>query len=141
LSSKLPLSSAEVSKNLDFEEFPVEYSSFETELKEENTDIFYSPDIEKFFSLDSFEYFPTLGFATPLSVKTFAAKEVGTSYPSHTLPSSSKTQLPTMKTEAPPSSVPSFPSIHTVKSPSPSCSPRIQNQMAIVNPLLIGWMP
>jgi hypothetical protein len=33
LSSKLPLSSAKVSKNIDFEEFPVEYSTFETELK------------------------------------------------------------------------------------------------------------
>jgi hypothetical protein len=51
-------------------------------LKEENIDIFSPPDIEKFFSLDSFEYFPTLGFATPLSVKIFAAKEVVTSSPS-----------------------------------------------------------
>jgi hypothetical protein len=33
LSSKLPLSSAKVSKNIDFEEFPVEYSTFETKLK------------------------------------------------------------------------------------------------------------
>jgi hypothetical protein len=74
LSSKIPLSSAEVSKKIDFEEFPIEYSSFETEFKEENIDIFSSPDIEKCFSLDSFEDFPTLGFATPLSVKKFATK-------------------------------------------------------------------
>jgi hypothetical protein len=47
----------------------VEYSSFETELKEESIDIFSSPDIEKCFSLDSFEDFPTLGFSTPLFVK------------------------------------------------------------------------
>jgi hypothetical protein len=133
LSSKLSLPSAEVSKKIDFEEFLVEYSSFETELKEENIDIISSPDIEKCFSLDSFGYFPTLGFATPLSVKNFVSKEVGTSSPFHTLPSSSKTQPSIVKTETPPSSTPS-PNMHTVKSPSPSCSPRIQNQMAVVNP-------
>jgi hypothetical protein len=43
LSSKLSLPSVEVSKKLDFEEFPVEYSSFETKLKEENIDISSSP--------------------------------------------------------------------------------------------------
>jgi hypothetical protein len=134
LSSKISLPSAEVSKKLDFEEFPVEYSSFETELKEENIDIFSSPDIEKCFSLDSFEDFPTLGLATPLSVKTFAAKEVETSSPFQTLPSSSKTQPSAVKTETPPSYFHSSPNLHTVKSPSPSCSPRIQNQMAVVNP-------
>jgi hypothetical protein len=60
-------------------------------LKEENIDIFSSLDIEKCFSLDSFEDFPTLGFATPLYVNIFSTKEVGTSSPSQTLPSSSKT--------------------------------------------------
>jgi hypothetical protein len=88
LSSKIPLSSAGESKKLDFGEFHVENSSFEAKLKEENIDIFSSPDIEKCFSLDSFEYFPTLGFATPLSFKKNSAKEVGTSSPSQTLPSS-----------------------------------------------------
>ena len=42
LSSNISLPSAEVSKKLDFEEFHVEHSSFETELKEENIDIFSS---------------------------------------------------------------------------------------------------
>jgi hypothetical protein len=69
LSSKLPLYSTEVSKKIDFEEFLVEYSTFEIELKEENIDIFSSSNIEKCFSIDSFEDFPTLGFSTPLSVK------------------------------------------------------------------------
>jgi hypothetical protein len=135
LLSKLPLSSVEVSKKLDFEEFPIEYSSFETELKEENIDIFASLDIEKFSSLASFEDFHTLGFSTPLSVKNFAAKEVGTSSPSHTLPSSSKTQPVVVKTKTPLSSILSSPNMHTTKSPSPPCSPRMQNQMAVVNPL------
>jgi hypothetical protein len=103
-------------------------------LKEENIDIFSSPDIEKCFSLDSFEDFPTLGFATPLSVKNISAKEVGTSSPSHTLPSSSKTQPIVLKTETPPSFILSSPNLHTTKSPSPRCSPRIQNQMEVVNP-------
>jgi hypothetical protein len=81
LSSKISLPSAEVSEKLDFEEFPLEYSSFETKLKEEKIDIFSSLDIEKCFSLDGLEYFPTLGFDTPLSIKMFVAKEVGTSSP------------------------------------------------------------
>jgi hypothetical protein len=71
-------------------------------LKEENIDRYSSPDIEKCFSLDSFEDFPNLGFTTPLSVKTFSTKEVGTSSPSQTLPSSSKTQPVVVKTETPP---------------------------------------
>jgi hypothetical protein len=134
LSSKISLPSTKVSKKLDFEEFLVEYYSFETELKEEKNDIFSSLDIEKCFSLDSFEDFPTLGLATPLSVKNFATKEVEILSPFQTLPSSSKTQPSVVKTETPPSSFPSSPNLHTVKSPFPSCSPRIQNQMAVVNP-------
>jgi hypothetical protein len=76
ISSKLCLPSAKVSKKLDFEEFLVEYSSFETDLKEESIGIFSSSDIERCFSLDSFEDFPTLGFVTPPLVKKIAAKEV-----------------------------------------------------------------
>jgi len=75
LSSKIYLPSTEVSNKIDFEEFPIEHSSFQTELKEENIDILSSPNIEKCFSLDSFEYFPTLGFATPLSVQKFLPKK------------------------------------------------------------------
>jgi hypothetical protein len=39
-----------------------------------------------------------------------------------------------MKTKTSPSFIPSSPTLRIVKSPSPSCSPRIQNQMAVVNP-------
>jgi hypothetical protein len=135
LSSKLPLSFAELSKKLDFEVFPVEYSTFETELKEETIDIFSSPNIEKCSSLDSFKDFPMLGFSTPLSVKTFSAKEVGTSSPSQTLPSSSKTPPTIVKTKISPLSFSPSPNLHTARSPSPSYLPRIQNRMAVVNPL------
>jgi hypothetical protein len=38
-----------------------------------------------------------------------------------------------VKTETPPSYFPSSPNLNTVKSPSPPCSPRVQNQMAVVN--------
>jgi hypothetical protein len=134
LSNNLPLSSTEVSKKIYFEEFLVEYSTFETEVKKENIDIFSFPDIEKSFSLDSFEYFPTLGFATPLSVKTFVSKEVGTSSPSQTLPSSSKTPLVVVKTEISPLFFSPSPNLHIAQPPSPASSPRIQNQMAVFNP-------
>jgi hypothetical protein len=39
-----------------------------------------------------------------------------------------------MKNETPPSYFHSSPILHTIKSPSPPCSPRVQNQMEIVNP-------
>jgi hypothetical protein len=133
-SSKISLPFAKLSKKLYFEEFPIEYSSFETDLNLESIDIFPSPDIVRCFSLDSFEYFPTLGFYSPVYVKNFAAKEVETSSPSQTLPSSSKTQPTAVKIETPPSSFHSSPNLHTVKSPSPSFSPRVQNQMAVVSP-------
>ena len=103
-------------------------------MKEENIDIFSSPDIEKCFSLDSFEDLPMLGFATPLSVKNLVVKEVGTSYPSQTLPSSSKTPPVVVKTKISPLSFSPSPNLHTARSPSPACSPRFQNKMAVVNP-------
>jgi hypothetical protein len=74
ISINLPLPSTEVSKNLDFENFPVEYSSYDPELKEENFEILASPDIVKWFRLESLEYFPTLEFATPPPIKIFATK-------------------------------------------------------------------
>jgi hypothetical protein len=70
---------------------------------------------------------------TPLSIKTLAAKEVGTSSPSQTLPSSSKTPPFVVNTEISPLSFSPSPNLHTARSPSPACSPRIQNQMAVVN--------
>jgi len=103
-------------------------------LKEESIAILSSPDIERWFSLDSLEDFPTLGFATPPPVKIYAAKEEETSSPLQTLPSSSKTQPSAMKTETPLSYFPSSPNLHTVKSTSPPCSLRFQNQMAVYNP-------
>jgi hypothetical protein len=103
-------------------------------LKEENIDIFSSLDIEKCFSLDSFEDFSTLCFSTTLFIKNFVAKEVENSSPSKTLPSSSKTYPFAVKTETPPSYFHSSPNLYTIKSPSLSCSPRVQNQMVFVNP-------
>jgi hypothetical protein len=134
ISSNPPLPSAEVSKNLDFENFPVEYSSFDPELKEENFEILASPDIVKWFRLESLEDFPTLGFATPPPIKIYVAKEEETSSPLQPIPSSSKTQPSAVKTEIPPSYIPFSPKLHTVKSPSPPCSPTVQNPMAGANP-------
>ena len=76
ISSNPSLPSAEVSKNLDFQNFPIEYSSFETNLKEEIFEIISFPDIVKHFSLESLEEFPTSGFATSPPVKIYASKEV-----------------------------------------------------------------
>ena len=75
------LPSVEVSRNLDFESFPVEYYSFKPELKEENFEILASPDILKWFRLESLEYFPTLGFSTPPPIKISITKEGETSSP------------------------------------------------------------
>jgi hypothetical protein len=81
VSSIPPLPSTEVSRNLDFESFPVEYYSFKPELKEENFEILSSHDIVKWFRLESLEYFPTLGFSTPPPIKISITKEGETSSP------------------------------------------------------------
>jgi hypothetical protein len=133
-SSNPSLPSAKVSKNIDFQKFPIEYSSFETDLKEESFEIISSLDIVKWYNLESLEEFPTLGFSTPHPVKISAAKEKETSSPLQTLPSSSKTQPSDVKTEIFPSYNPFSPNLQTMKSPSPPCSPRVQNAMGGANP-------
>jgi hypothetical protein len=133
ISSIPPLPSAEVSKNLDFENFPIEYSSFDPELKEENFEILASPNIVKWFRLESLEDFPTLGFATP-PIKIYVSKEEETSSPLQPILSSSKTQPSAMKTDQIPHSyIPFSPKMHTIKSPSPPFSPTVQNPMAGAN--------
>jgi hypothetical protein len=74
--SNLPiLPSTEVSISLDFEIFPVEYSSFSPQVKEESFETLFSPDIVKWFRLESLEYFPTLGFPTPPPIKVTEIKK------------------------------------------------------------------
>jgi hypothetical protein len=87
----------------------------------------------KWFRLESLEDFPTLGFVTPPPIKIFVAKEEETSSPLQPIPSYSKTRPSTVKTEIPPSYIPFSPKLHTVKSPSPPCSPTIKNPMASDN--------
>jgi hypothetical protein len=93
-----------------------------------------SPDIVSWFRLESLEYFPTLGFHTPPPIKTSMTKEEETLFPLEPIPSSSKTQPIPVKTEIPPSYIPLSPKLHTVKTPSPPCSPRFHNPMAGANP-------
>jgi hypothetical protein len=131
------LPSVEVSRNLDFENFPVEYSSFSPKLKEESFETLASPDVVSWFRLESLEYFPTLGFPTPPPIKIVVTKEEETSFPLDPIPSSSKTQPLPMKTETSPSKLPLSPKIKAavvpVKTPSPPCSPRVHNPMAGAN--------
>jgi hypothetical protein len=104
-------------------------------LKEENFEILASPDIVKWYRLESLEYFPTLGFATPPPIKFSVAKEEETSSPLQPIPYSSKTHPSAVKTEIPPSYIPFSPKLHIVKSSSPPCSPTVQNTMAGANAL------
>jgi hypothetical protein len=131
------LPSVEVSRNLDFENFPVEYSSFSPKLKEESFETLASPDVVSWFRLESLEYFPTLGFPTPPPIKIVVTKEEETSFPLDPIPSSSKTQPLPLKTEISPSKLPLSPKIKAavvpVKTPSPPCSPRVHNPMAGAN--------
>jgi hypothetical protein len=134
ISSNPSLPFAEVSKNLYFQKIIIEYSSFETNLKEERFEILSSLDTVKWYSLENIDKFPTLGFATPPPVKTYSTKEKKTSSALQTLPSSSKTQPSAVKIEISPSYIPFSPKLHTFKSPSPPCSPRVKNPMAGANP-------
>jgi hypothetical protein len=103
-------------------------------LKEENFYVLASPEVVSWFRLESLEDFPTLGFPTPPPIKIYFTKEEKISFPLEPIPSSSKTQPILVKTEIPPSCISSSPKLHTVKTPSPPCSPRVYNPMAGVNP-------
>jgi hypothetical protein len=87
----------------------------------------------KWFRLESLEEFSTLGFVAPPPINFFVAKEEETSSPLQPIPSSSKTQPSVVKAEIPPSYIPFFPKLHTVKYPSPPCSPIVQNPTTGVN--------
>jgi hypothetical protein len=128
-------------------DFPVEYSSFSPELKEEsleNFDVLASPEVVNWFRLESLEYFPLLGSPSPHSFKFVVTKEEGTSVPLEFPPSSSKTQPLFVKSETPPSYTLPFPKLPVIQIASlpvksPPTSPRIQNppfpnQMAGANP-------
>jgi hypothetical protein len=131
------LPSVEVSRSLDFENFPVEYSSFSPKLKEESFETLASPDVVSWFRLESLEYFPTLGLPTPPPIKVVVTKEEETYFPLDPIPSSSKTQPLPLKTETSPSKLPLSPKIQAavvpVKTPSPPCSPTVHNPMAGAN--------
>jgi hypothetical protein len=55
------LPSSKVYRSLDFENFPVEYSSFSPKLKEENFDTLASLDVVSWFRLESLEDFSYFG--------------------------------------------------------------------------------
>jgi hypothetical protein len=140
VSSTPLLSSVEISRNLNLEDFPVEYSSFSPKLKEESFEVLASPDVVSWFRLESLEDFPTLGSPSPPSLKIVVTKEEETSVPLESTPSSSKTQPLLVKTEISPSYIPPSPKLHIIKTAvvpiktqSPPCSPRIYNPMAGAN--------
>jgi hypothetical protein len=137
----------ETPEKLNLGDFPVEYSSFSPQLKEErfeNFEVLASPDVVNWFRLEILEDFPTLGSPSPHSFKFVVTKEEGTSVPLDFSPSTSKTQPLFVKTETSPSYTlpsPKLPIIQTVVVPikSPPSSPRLynpplHNQMAGANP-------
>jgi len=119
------LPSVEVSRNLDFENFHVEYSSFSPKLKEENFETLASPDIVSWFRLERLEYFPTLGFPTPRPIKIVVTKEEETSFTLDPIPYSSKTQILPLKTENFPSKLPLYPKIQVGVVPVKFQSPHL----------------
>jgi hypothetical protein len=73
--SKLPI--VEASEDFRIGEFPVEYSSFPPQLKEEsldNFDVITSPEIVNWFRLENLEDFPLLGSPSPHSFKVVVTK-------------------------------------------------------------------
>jgi hypothetical protein len=126
ISNSTLLPSVEVSKSLDFENFPIEYSSFRTKLKEEIFETLSSPDVVSWFRLENLEDFLTLGLPTPPSNKVVVTKEEETYFPLKLKPSSSKNQT-----------LPLSPKIQVafvfVKTPSPPCSPITHNPMGGAN--------
>jgi hypothetical protein len=78
-----------------------------------------------------------LGLPTPPPIKVIVTKEEETSFPLDPIPSSSKTQFFSLKTETYPSKISLSLKIQTafvaVKTPSPPCFPTIHNLMAGAN--------
>jgi hypothetical protein len=77
VSSAPLLPSVEISRNLNLEDFPVEYSSFSPKLKEKSFESFKvlsSPDVVSWFRFESLEDFPTLGSPSPPSLKIVVRK-------------------------------------------------------------------
>jgi hypothetical protein len=95
----------ETLKKLELGDFPIEYSTFSLDLKEENLESFdflASPEILKWFRIESLEYFPLLGSPSPHSFKFPVTKEEGTSFSVDIPPASFKSQPPFVKTESSP---------------------------------------
>jgi hypothetical protein len=105
-----------VSRSLDFEIFHVEILPYSLHLEGENFETHVSPDIVNWFRPRSLEYFPTLGFPTPLPIKFVVTKEGGNSLPLNPIPFSSNTQF------LPLSPINTVAVLH-VPTPSPPCSP------------------
>jgi hypothetical protein len=132
------LPTVEVSRHLDFENFPVEYSSFSPKLKEEIFETLTSREVVGWFRLESLEDFPTLGLPNPPPNKVVVTKEEETHFPFNPIPSSSKIQPLPLKTETSLFKLPFSPKTQAivlpVKTPSSPCSPIVHNQMAGANP-------
>jgi len=131
------LPSAEVSKSLDFENFPIEYSSFSPKLKKENFETLASPDVVSWFELENLEDFPTLGLPAPPPIEFVVTQEEETCFPLDPIPYSSNNQTLPLKIETSPSKLPLSPKIQaafvSIKNPSPPCSPKVQKPMTSVN--------
>jgi hypothetical protein len=78
ISSTPLLPYVEISRNLNLEDFPVEYSSFSPKLKEESFEVISSLDVVSWFRLESLVDFPTLGSPSPPSLKIVVTKEEDT---------------------------------------------------------------
>jgi hypothetical protein len=128
--SHLPI--IETPVNSELGDFPVEYTTFLPDLKEENLesfDILASPKIVKWFRLESLEDFPLLGSPTPHSFKFPINKEERTSIYVEISPSLSKSHPPSVKYESslpytPPFSNPSVIQIAFSPVKSTSTSPK-----------------
>jgi hypothetical protein len=126
LSNSPFLPSTEVSKSLNFESFPVEFSPFSPHLEEENFETPVSLDIVKWFRPRSLEDCPTLGFSTPPPIKVVVTKEGEASFPLNPIPSSSNTQLFSLSPRNTTALVP-------VQTPSPPGSPIVRIPILGVN--------
>jgi len=137
----------ETPRNLNLEYFPVEYSSFSPQLKEESFEVLTSPNVVSWFRLERLEDFTTLGSPSPPSLKLAVTKEEVASVPLEFPPSSSKTQPLLVKTETSSSYTPLSPKLHIiqtkaipVKTQSPPYSPRIYNP-PLHNPMADANLP
>jgi hypothetical protein len=103
ISKSVHLPEVQTPVKVQLEGHPLEHTHLSPDLKEkslESFDFLASPEVVKWFRLESLEYFPALGSPNTNLLKSIKTKEKGTSFPEKTSTETSKTGPIPVKSES-----------------------------------------